>query len=184
MNIQHDVFDKLFDDSNLASIPALKPGTNFIFFLKNYLSNFYRCSFIENGITFSNTEQYFMYQKALFFKDVATANKILSTNNPFDAKAYGREVKNYNDEQWASVRYKIMYNANWLKYTQNKNLADKLLATGNLVLVECNPVDRIWGIGLTVDAAKETTPENWNGKNLLGLVLMEVRTNLLGNGHV
>ena len=25
---------------------------------------------------------------------------------------------------------------------------------------------------------KETTPENWNGKNLLGLVLMEVRTNL------
>lgn len=174
MNIDQKKLEKSLE----TAISNSKIGSNFFYFLKNYMSNFQRCRFVENGLVFTNTEQYFMYHKAIFFKDNDTAIKILATTNPFDAKAYGREVKNYIDYEWDKVRYKVMYDANWLKYTQNKDLADKLLATGNTVLVECNPTDKIWAIAMSIEEARNSTPNQWRGQNLLGLVLMEVRTNL------
>ena len=53
------------------------PNGNFLFFLKNFLSNFHACKFTdENGIQFSNTEQYFMYHKAITFGDFDVAKAI------------------------------------------------------------------------------------------------------------
>lgn len=118
---------------------------NFLFFLKNFLSNFHACKFVdENGISFSNTEQYFMYHKAITFNDFEIAKAILTTDNPFEAKALGRQIRGYDDIIWNEKRYKVFRDANMLKYTQNPELKKKLLDTGNLVLVECNPVDNIW----------------------------------------
>jgi hypothetical protein len=41
--------------------------------------------------------------------------------------------------------------------------------------VETNPVDEVWGIGLTPDSKFLKNPYAWNGLNLLGFALMEVR---------
>lgn len=43
---------------------------------------------------------------------------------------------------------------------------------------KCNPNDNIWGIGLSIDQSKKSTPGNWKGQNLLGLVLMDIRAEL------
>ena len=65
---------------------------------------------------------------------------------------------------------------NRLKFGQNKVLRRTLLATGELTLVEAAPNDRIWGIGRSVkDAAAGAT---WDGLNLLGRALMQVRSEL------
>lgn len=34
------------------------------------------------------------------------------------------------------------------------------------------------GIGMSIEEAKNTNPGNWQGQNLLGLVLMDVRAEL------
>ena len=46
------------------------------------------------------------------------------------------------------------------------------------MLVEANPVDRIWGIGLAADDARAEDTGQWHGLNLLGFALMEVRHQL------
>ncbi|GEA13721.1 hypothetical protein KUL49_40960 [Alteromonas sp. KUL49] len=65
-----------------------------------------------------------------------------------------------------------------LKFSQNKTLKDFLLSTGERVLVEASPVDKIWGIGLAADHTHVETPFKWQGLNLLGYALMEVRQQL------
>ena len=161
----------------------MKETLTHIYFLKNYLSNFHKCDItieISKGVdhTFKNSEQLFMYFKARYFKDQQIAVEILRTEEPWEAKKLGRMVRNYKDEEWNAVRYHLMYQANFFKYSQNKYLEDQLLATGNKILVECNPTDLIWAVGLSEDDPKVLDEANWRGQNLLGKVLMDVRSSL------
>ena len=66
------------------------------------------------------------------------------------------------------------------KFVQNPALKDFLINTQKRILVEASPVDKIWGIGWAADDEQAQTPEQWQGLNLLGFALMEVRQQLLG----
>ena len=78
---------------------------------------------------------------------------------------------------WECVRYGFMVYANYLKYSQNPDLAQKLLSTKDKVLVEASPSDLVWGIGLgeNQDISILDDEKNWRGRNLLGESLMRVR---------
>ena len=64
------------------------------------------------------------------------------------------------------------------KFSSDPGLRDFLLFTGQKVLVEASPVDRIWGIGLAADSEFAEVPQRWPGLNLLGFALMEARSRL------
>ena len=64
------------------------------------------------------------------------------------------------------------------KFGQNARLKNYLLSTENKILIEASPYDQIWGIGLGKESPDATQPEKWNGQNLLGFALMEVRDEL------
>jgi ribA/ribD-fused uncharacterized protein len=66
------------------------------------------------------------------------------------------------------------------KVGQNEALRAFLLSTGDQVLVEASPVDRVWGIGLAADDDRAANPLLWRGNNLLGFALMEARDRLRG----
>lgn len=68
---------------------------------------------------------------------------------------------------------------NVLKFSQNKELKEFLLSTNDAVLVEASPYDKVWGVGLKRDDIKINNPNKWQGENLLGFALMEVREKLL-----
>jgi ribA/ribD-fused uncharacterized protein len=53
-----------------------------------------------------------------------------------------------------------------------------LLGTGERIIVEASPVDRIWGVGLASDNPRIGDPSRWDGLNLLGFELMKVRSAL------
>ena len=72
----------------------------------------------------------------------------------------------------------IVEEGSFHKFGQNAELLNYLTSTGDLVLVEASPVDRIWGIGLAADDADATNPPQWRGDNLLGFALMRVRQRL------
>lgn len=140
-----------------------------------YLSNWYLSNFIIEGMLFSSMEQYMMYKKAMCFDDKTVANKILETKDVAEIKALGRQVSNYNDSIWNGMRQILIYEGLLAKFTQNEDLKEQLLSTGDDILAECAVKDRIWGIGLSMTSPKRLNIYQWNGQNLLGYALMLVR---------
>lgn len=158
---------------------------NYTFFwgagnFNGYLSNWYKASFTYKGETFANCEQFMMAAKARVFEDEETRAKIMATNNPKEIKALGREVKNYEDDIWASERKQAVLVANYCKFSQNAGLGRDLINTGNAILVEASPYDKIWGIGMADTDENSRNALNWKGENYLGFILMTVRDILKG----
>lgn len=127
------------------------------------------------GIAFDSTEQAFMWYKADFFRDSDAKILCEKEKNPSNVKNIGRLIKGYNDKAWESVRFGFMIYVNLLKFSQNPLFKDELLSTGDKILVEASPYDKIWGVGLAEDDPRIIYKEQWLGRNLLGLSLMEVR---------
>ncbi|KAL8644743.1 MAG: hypothetical protein Q9226_007611 [Calogaya cf. arnoldii] len=127
-------------------------------------------------MTFSTTEQYMMYQKAMLFNDVAVADQIMLAVTPKEHRSLGRKVKNFDGAVWEAQREMIVEAGNWNKFCNSKKGSkwrDMLLQTGDRELVEASPFDRIWGIGYSAEHA-EAHRSMW-GANLLGKALMRVR---------
>ena len=164
----------------------MKVTDKHVFFFFFFPSNWFKCHFTveHNGkeLHFFNSEQYFMWVKAITFGDEEVAEKILEKGkNPKTAKALGREVKNYDDKVWNEKRYQVMVDANLYKYSQNEELKELLLnkELEGKHYVEASKFDTIWGIGLTEDNPLVDDEKNWLGTNLLGKALDEVRERLL-----
>ena len=143
-----------------------------------YLSNWYLSPFTIDGKHFSSAEQFMMYSKAICFSDEAVAAQILATDNVAEIKALGRQVSNYDEHIWNGIRQIVFYEGLMAKFSQNKDLKDKLKATGQAILAECAVRDLIWGVGLSMKDPRRFDKSKWRGKNLLGYTLMMVRERL------
>jgi hypothetical protein len=149
---------------------------HFFYETKSPFSQWHPCKFTDGKTTFTSSEQYMMYQKALMFRDIHAAADILATNNCRTIKAIGRQIHGFNQAAWDGACVGIVVQGNIFKFSQNPKLCEALLATGDKTLVEASPTDKIWGIGLNEAIAKKTPPDQWPGKNLLGRCLMTART--------
>ena len=90
-------------------------------------------------------------------------------------KALGRRVKKYNNTVWNGVRQIVVYNGLYAKYSQNDELKEKLVKTGNRVLAECAVQDKIWATGISMKDDSRFDMNKWTGQNLLGFATMLVR---------
>lgn len=61
------------------------------------------------------------------------------------------------------------------KFSQHPELLNVLHRTGNQIIAEASPRDRLWGIGLAADHPDAQHPALWQGLNLLGFALMDNR---------
>ncbi|MBY6213305.1 NADAR family protein [Microbulbifer agarilyticus] len=145
---------------------------------KSCFSQWYESPYESGGHRFMTAEHHMMYQKAILFGDSVAAERLLSASNPGEAKAIGREVRGFDQAKWDEHRFGIVVSANLAKFGSYPELKQFLLNTGNRVLVEASPVDKIWGIGLAEDNPACEHPSQWKGANLLGFALMEVRDQL------
>jgi ribA/ribD-fused uncharacterized protein len=146
-------------------------------FLSNWIPNDLSIKF--SGITFTNSEQLFMYLKAISFKDHETADMIIREGSyPKAAKELGRQVKNYDEKKWATQREYAMYTAVKAKFLSDQKLRQKLLDTYPKILVEGTPMDPVWGVMIHWKDDAILDERNWKGQNLLGKVLMKVRDEL------
>ena len=114
-----------------------------------YLSNWYLSHFTVNGIDFSSIEQFMMYQKAICFGDESVAEQILKTDDVARIKELGRMVSGYNENIRNGMRQLIVYEGLVAKFSQNEELKERLLQTGEAILVESAVHERIRGIGLS-----------------------------------
>lgn len=129
---------------------------------------------------YSSAEQFMMYHKAMIFLDREIAVQIMNTHDVRKIKTLGRQIKEYDEEVWRYYRSKVVYEGNKAKFTQNEDLKRTLFATKGTTLVEAAPNDTIWGIGLAEDDSRAKKRETWQGKNLLGEILTQLRVDLMG----
>jgi ribA/ribD-fused uncharacterized protein len=142
------------------------------------LSQWWPSPFTVDGARFATAEHYMMWRKSLLFDDSAMAEQILAAPHPHAAKALGRRVAGFDEQVWDEHRYDVVVAGNLAKFSQHSQLRTFLLGTGERVLVEASPVDRVWGIGLGRDDPAVADPGRWRGLNLLGFALMQVRAQL------
>lgn len=146
------------------------------------LSQWYRAPFTADGCRYATAEHYMMAGKARLFGDQEMLEQILDTDDPGRAKALGRKVRGFDHATWELHRSEIVTRGNVAKFSSTPRLRSYLLGTGDKVLVEASPYDRIWGIGLAAADESARDPLEWQGLNLLGFALMEARDRLREEG--
>ena len=121
-----------------------------------FLSNMY---LLPDG---KSVEHYFQALKCV---NVEERNAVLNAASPSDAKRIGRNVEIRKD--WLEVREGFMLACLRYKFSTFPHLAEKLLATAPIELIEENWWnDKYWGVCKN------------EGKNVLGKLLMKVRDEL------
>ncbi|KXS15548.1 hypothetical protein M427DRAFT_98663 [Gonapodya prolifera JEL478] len=141
-------------------------------------SQFYPVQFEVDGLVFQTAEHAMMAAKAQFFGDDQSLQSILAASTPGQAKMLGRRVQRFEEKELDAVRYDIVVKNNMSKFSQNDEIAEFLLDTGDAILVEASPSDHQWGVGLGLKNPSVHVPSEWKGKNLLGFALMVVRERL------
>ncbi len=142
---------------------------------KGCLSQWWPASFVVDGITYPTAEHWMMAGKARLFNDGQGLAAVMTAKSPGAAKAAGRKVRGFDEGRWAAARYDLVVAGNLAKFTQNLELQQFLHTTGDKILVEASPDDRIWGIGMAPSNPDLHHPTKWRGHNLLGFALMHVR---------
>ena len=145
--------------------------------------------FIINGRKYYTAEQYMMSEKALFARDYEAYDKIMKEKSPAECKSLGRKVKNLDGKEWGRVAREVIFHGNLGKFQADISLVDKLLSTGDAILIEASPYDNLYGSGiakenlLNPDGSLKVHPKNWHtednlsklSENKLGFVLMGIR---------
>lgn len=142
------------------------------------LSQWYPSPFEVEGVTYLTAEHWMMAGKARLFRDSDELTAVLASTHPGEAKRAGRRVRGFDQVTWERHRFELVIAGNVHKFGQDERLRSWLLGTGDRVLVEASPRDRVWGIGMGRANPDATDPARWRGLNLLGFALMEARDRL------
>lgn len=140
-----------------------------------FLSNFYECNITYGNIDYEHSEGAFQAQKTLDTKirQMSTALTPSESKKAFGRKGLKGFPKFILRKDWEEVKDNIMYEILKQKFTQNPELKDKLLSTGDAELIEGNLWhDNYWG-DCSCPKCKCIT-----GKNQLGKTLMKLREEL------
>ena len=128
-----------------------------------FLSNFHETPIEYRGLVYGSTEAAFQAQKCLREEEKAQ----FTAFSPGKSKGVGRRVR--LRPYWEDVKTGLMEEIVRAKFAQHPDLAEKLKATGDLVLVEGNHWgDTCWGVDTRTG----------QGENRLGKILMKVREEL------
>ncbi len=131
-------------------------------------SNFAYVPFYWNGRLCKTLEH--PYQASKFPDHPEYQEKIYSTKNPADAYRLSQTEEYCIRSDWKKVKLDIMRELLYEKFIQNEDLKEMLLATGDRTLIEDSSSNYYWGCG-----------KNGTGKNMLGILLMELREKFRDN---
>lgn len=131
-------------------------------------SNLHRTPVTFEGQVFATAEHAYQAGKA---SKSAVRDWILSAPTPALVAMAAHGLYTWDIvPNWSKIKFDRMRDVLRAKFSQHPALTDLLLSTGSARLVEAgktdNPVNRLWG------------EVNGKGKNMLGVLLMEVRDEL------
>lgn len=131
-----------------------------------FLSNYYTLPkpITYEGLVYTTSEAAYQAAKT---KDIPMKRRISAVNSPAVAKKLGRRINVIKN--WDEIKYDVMNEIVRLKFEANPALKQRLLQTGDALLIEGNTWnDKFWGM------IKNSEGE-WVGENNLGKILMNLR---------
>jgi N-glycosidase YbiA len=117
-----------------------------------------------NGKQWPTSEHFYQAQK---FAGLKREEEIRLARSPMEAARMARSSHYFVRADWDMLKDQVMLHAVRAKFQQHRRLADRLLATGDVLLVQHTPNDAYWGDG-----------GDGTGENRLGRILMFVRAEL------
>lgn len=147
-------------------------------FLGGYLSNNYRDPFEIDRTLYFCGSQYIESQKALLFNDMVSYNNIMGALNEDVIKKVASQIKGYSDDKWREHCVEILKAYVSARLQSSNVLKDELLKITEDVIVFSSDTDLVLGTGVSLFALYADNPLYWDGDNLYGFVLTEVRDNL------
>ena len=136
------------------------------------------CRIVDKyGTVFNSSEQFYHVGKTYVFDDPEARKAIMSLVSPNAMKKRSRLIKGFSTPVWRQYAYQRLYQANYLKFTQSPELGDHLLGTRQYI-AEASPKDGYWGIKLHMLDPRAEWTSNWQGQNLMGVILMDIRSRL------
>ena len=134
-------------------------------------TNFYAAGIVLDDKMWPTTEHYFQAQK---FFGTPYVEMIRNLPTPREAFQMARDpaVTRWKRKDWEDIKDGCMLKALKCKFAQHRNLAKKLVETGDKQLVEHTANDSYWGDG-----------GDGSGQNKLGKLLMQVRRELQASGQ-
>jgi ribA/ribD-fused uncharacterized protein len=143
-----------------------RPVINFYSTTGEYgcFSNFSAHPIHLGGKRWPTSEHFFQAQK---FRGTEHEEQIRLAKSPMIAARMGRDRRRPLRRDWESSKDQVMLEAVRAKFTQHEDLKAILLGTGDALLVEHTANDAYWGDG-----------GDGSGRNMLGKILMQVRTEL------
>ncbi len=161
-------------------------------------SNFFKSDILYDGKIWKTSEH--LYQAQKFIHDPNYMEMIRNCDTPGKTFAIANQKKTQFSSRWnvnkaiygelkvnyvidLAKQHNVIIRSDWdlikddimryvvyLKFTQSESLKNLLLSTNNMHIVENSPRDSYWGIG-----------SNRDGKNMLGIILMETRYLIFNN---
>ena len=126
-----------------------------------YLANYSNHGFYKNGIFYKTVEHYYQSEK---YDNLEIKNKIINAETPKEASNIGRDRGNIRIDNFKSIKNSVMFDGIYEKFSQNKDIRNKLIQTGNAIIREMTIDEYYWGVG-----------KDLSGSNNIGKILMNVR---------
>lgn len=184
-NMRNEQLDNKSDMQLLTIFPEIPVDMSIKFFSRDrsnfeFLSNFYIRKFTLDGQEWCCVESYYQSQKSInpiyrelirskstspswckFFGDSRIGHPRISKRSWF--RRFEQDLR----DDWDDVKVEVMKKSLFAKFSQNPDLRQALLKTGQAKIIEDNTKDEFWGIG-----------QQGNGKNMMGKLIMELRFTL------
>ena len=143
---------------------------------KDVLSNFYPCNIFYKERWFNCSEQIYQYEKAVFHGcSKESLAKLMLLKTPFEQKAWSKKIA--VRDAWHLVRRETMKEILRVKLECVRDYKQLLLQSKG-VLVEAVAGERFWSAGLSKSELFRVPEIDWPGRNELGKIHMELRTEL------
>lgn len=187
---------------------TVSPTNIVLFHGRHYLSTLYKSPMRIEEFDYPSVEHYYQACKLYTLGGSNMAMKMNGVTEPTQCKSAVRNILNSINvpkkqiETWRRTEApEILVHANLYKFAQNRELREKLLSTGDALLVHTFDKDDLYAIGMNEETTKKWSLDNngkciqvpryflkeWflqtdrmpsylgKGKNLLGVILMMIR---------
>ena len=148
----------------------------FFYTKKNIESNFYPHEFAHEGVTLPTAEHHLMHKKATLMGDKESADKIKVAKSALVAKRLGRRVVPFDQGKWEENCEEIMEDILFSKFSSTSSMKQYLVNTEG-PFFEASKKDKIWGIGLSIEAAERGDAHQ--GQNKLGRALDRAKARIV-----
>ena len=147
---------------------------------KSPLSNFFRVRIHDTftGKHYPTAEHYYQARKSEFFGDKSLSDRIRRAPSAFLAKRMGQRIPGFNKQIWREQAKDIMKDVVRTKFEQYPHLRHYLLHFTNASIAECTRRDQFFGNGVDINDENCFNPSRWNGRNVMGEILQELKFEL------